>query len=785
MKNIFFSLRMLRRNKLLLYVGIPGLAIGLSVVLLLVSYLKREYSFDQHFTTKDRVVRLYNKAVKGENATYGICLRKAYDEIPSQVAEVEAATQIYNGWIAKIKAVESGEVFQRLRNLYVDKGFLKVFDQKLLAGDKTDALNGKNKIVLTEKTALKVFGTIDCIGKQIRIGGFKKTNFTISGVVENLPSNSHIAYDFLVSMETLPVNKWGGLEFQTYFLFRKNTDVVTASEKVAQANAILMKPWEERVGVTTVSKTVLLKDIHFFNEGGENIVPPANPMQLKIISSIAFLVLLIALVNFMNLYNLHSSNRISEIAMRKSLGASLWSLVYLFFFDTLIMALIALCLALGLTSLLAPYFAKILSAKVLMSELFTPVGIGLVMGLVVLIILVSGIYPLLSLAKMNLALGVKGKTDKINRKNYTTKLALVLQFGITAFLITSVVVLYAQINYMKTIPLGFNPENVEGFYVTSGTIGKKAKSIIKEIEKMPFVESVGSSTHFMGGGCSGQSIQKFGSTEKPMSINEYRVHHGFAKTMQLEFLEGDYFSEENAKDELILNESAAKKLGLKKPFVGQKVIYWNERIIKGVVKDFYYEDNAGKAIEPLVLSYSMRSPNVIYVRTKKAMTPDQKMQIVNVFKQFDDTYVFNGMTISKFYQGKYHREDKMMKIVSWGALLAILLSISGLVALSLLNVNRRTKEIGVRKVMGSSEMQILILLIKQVIVWVLVACIIGFLVNYYVMQEALAHFVNHISISPIYFVISGVVVLTVALLAVGWQSYRAASRNPVEALRYE
>ncbi len=447
MKNILFSFRMLKRNKLLLFVGIPGLAIGLAVVLLLVSYLKREYSFDKHFSTKNRVVRLYNKVIEGENETYGICLRKAYDEIPMQIAEVEAATQIYNGWESKIKLVESGESFQNIRKLYVDNDFLKVFDQKQLTGNKLDALKGKNKIVLTEKTALKVFGTIDCVGKQIYMEDFGNPNFTVSGVVEDLPSNSHIAYDFLVSMETLPLEIFGGLEFQTYFLFRENINVALASEKVCQANDKIMKPFVENVGVRTVSKTVLLKNVHFFNEGGSNIVKAVNPMYLWIISSIAFLVLLIALVNFVNLYSLHSSNRVGEIAMRKSLGASPWSLVHLFFSDTLIMALISLFLASGLAFILAPYFAQMLNAKVLVSELFTPVGITTVLGILALIVFVSGIYPLLSLSKMNLALGVKGKTSNINRKNYATKTALVLQFGITAFLIMGVVILYSQISY--------------------------------------------------------------------------------------------------------------------------------------------------------------------------------------------------------------------------------------------------------------------------------------------------------------------------------------------------
>lgn len=785
MKNILFSLRMLQRNKLLTFVGIPGLAIGLAVVLLLVSYLKREYSFDKHFSTKDRVVRLYNTAVEGESGTYGICLRKAYDEIPAQIGEVESATQIYNGWTDKMTVASSKESYEDLHKLYADEGFFQVFDQKLFVGNKTDALKGKNKMVLTQSTAQKLFGTTDCVGQQIQMEGSKNPNYTVSGVVEDLPENSHLKYDLLVSMETLPLKYFGGLEFMTYFLVKNNADVQTTAKKIAQANDEIMKPWMENVGVKTVSETVLLRDAHFFTKVSYDMTPTVNMKYLWIVGGIVALVLLIAMVNFINLYSLHSGKRIGEIAMRKSLGASYNRLAGLFLSDTSIMAIIAFLLALVITYLSAPFFSTLLNSKIIFSQLFNPFGLLIITGLLLSIILLSGFYPLLSLARMNLSLGVRGKTKNVNRKNYATKIALFLQFGITAFLIAGVVILYAQVHYMKSIPLGFNPNNVEVFYANSRTISQKLSSIKDEVAHLPFVESVATSSHTLGSGYSGQVIAKYGNDEKPIPINEYRVQSGFAKTLQMKLIDGNYFSNDNAENEIILNESAVKKLGLEMPVAGKLVEYFGKRTIRGVVRDFYYAGNAGQTIQPIVLSAYQPLGGTLYVRTKAPITSEQKMQIGNIFNQFDDTYILNSFSLEQKYLAKFKEEDKMMKMVVTGALLAILLSISGLAALSLLNVNRRTKEIGVRKVMGSSERQILTLLVKQVLISILVACIIGFLVNYYVMNIALQNFVNRITISPLYFIISGSVVLFVAVLAVSWQSYRAASRNPVEALRYE
>ncbi len=585
MKDILFSLRKLKRNKLLLYIGIPGLAIGLSVVLLLICYVRREYSFDKHFATKNRVVRLYNVDKSGEYGTFGICLRESYDEVPPKVAEVEAVTQLYNDRAGKLKVTETDETFSEVHTLYADNGFFDVFAQKLICGNAADALKGKNKAVLSENTALRYFGTTDCVDRQLEIESWGSPLYMVSGVVEDLPDNSHFDFELLISMETLPLQQLGGLEFQTYYLIKKNVDVAAVSEKIEKANDEIMKPFIESTGLSTVSETQLLKNVHFFIQSRQEIVPTVTLNYLWLVAGIAFLVLLIALANFINLYALHSNTRINEVSMRKSLGASQVGLARLFLSDTLIMALLSLGLAVFITNLAAPYFSKLLNSKVTVSELFSVEGSLTVAAILVLIVIVSGIYPLLSLSKNNLALGVKGKNQHVKRKSFATQTALLLQFGITAFLLAAVIIFYAQMQYMKSIPLGFNPENLELFTVTSQTLSKKMNSIKEEVRNLHFVESVAASDHQMGGSPSGQNISNYGS-DKPMPINEYRTAPGFAETMQLKLIAGDFFGE-NAKDEIILNEAAVKKLELKDP-AGERVMYkGNPVTVKGVVKDFY------------------------------------------------------------------------------------------------------------------------------------------------------------------------------------------------------
>lgn len=775
---------MLKRNKMLTFVGIPGLALGLTVVLLIVSYLKSELSYDNHFTTKNRVVRLLNTAIEGQTGTYPICLRSSYVEIPSKIAEVEAATQLYRGWDVLISKDEKDDKY-RADLLFADPDFFKVFDQKLLVGNQNTALKGKNKVVLTEKLANKIFGSTNCVGKSINFEFYGGTSYTVSGIVENLPENTHFKYQLLASMETLPVEKWKGLEFFTYFLIKENTDIETASAKIVKANQELMKPWEKNTGIKVVSETELLKNIKY-SKAMFDISHQHNILILWIVSAVALFVLIIALVNFINLYTLHSNTRIGEISMRKSLGATRKNLAHLFFSDTTIMAVIALILAVGFASFIAPYFSDVLYTTFTLSELLNPLGVVIILFLLLLIVVSASSNSLYSLSRHNLALGVKGKTEKVDSKNYVTKIALLVQFSITAFLIAGVLIFYAQIRYIKNTPLGFDLQNVNAISGLSKVIAEKTPSIKEELEKLSFVKDLTSSAHYMGGGTSGQAIKKYGSTDKPIPINEYRVHSNFCNTMKIQFLEGNGFTNDNMQGkDVILNETAVKQLELKNPIGKQVVLFKDPMNVIGVVKDFYYESNAGQRIQPLVLTnYNPRS-NVIYIRTDKKLQSEQKQQIESIFKQFDDTYKLNTYPLERVYNNMFTIENSAMSIIGGGALLTILLSISGLVAMSLISINRRTKEIGVRKVMGSSESQILYLLLKQTFTWVAIASVIGFIVNYIVMQEIMQQFANRINISFVYFLLSGIIVVLISILAVGWQTWRAASRNPVKALRYE
>ena len=782
MKNLQFIFRMFKRNPLLVYVNIPGLAIGLSAVLLLSVYLKHELSFDKHFKTKDQVVRLYNSVTEnGNTEDYGICLRKAYTEIPQQVPEIKSATQIYRGW--EITTEYKKERYPGLQLLFADKDFLDVFGLDLLFGNSSDALQGEGKAIINESTAKKIFNRTDCVGEIITVWD---KPVSISGVIKDLPNTTHFNFDVLVSMETAHPEQWGGLELFSYYRIDDNADIETAGAKIAAANDKIIQPWAEQFDATVRSGVEKLTSLHLNTIVDFDLSAKANLSQIIIVAAIAFFILLIAIINFINLYVMHGEKRIAEIAARKSIGANKLILSKLFFTETGIIGLTAFFLAILISAFVQPFFAQIMQSQINYSDMFSTSGMLIVISILLILIFAAGAYPSYYLSKLDLVNALKGKSLKVKRESTLSRISVVLQFAISVFLITAFSIVLAQTTYLKNVPLGFNPDNIIGITNLDKQITQSATSIENELSQLAFVESVGSSTHNMGSGSSGQGIKKFGAEEKSVGINEYRVNPGFDKTMQLELLDGRYFTNSEAdKKAVILNDAAIKMLGGDINTGSLVDMHGEPLTVIGIVKDFYYVDHPGEPIAPLVLTNYWYNVRNIYIRTYGKISRDQQAQIEQIFKSYSPDFIYGQFDLKDVYANKFIGEERVIKLVSSGAVMAIVISFIGLLALSILNVNRRKKEIGIRKVIGSTELEAVRTLLSETLVLIGIAIIIAFIGSYFTMHRWLETFVDRISLSPLYFVASASFVLLIAFLAVGWQSWKAATRNPVEALRYE
>ncbi len=785
MTRIIKILKNFKRSPMLLFVNLPGLAIGLAAFLLLMIYVVHETSFDRNFPTRSQVYRLYNTIIEDNSTrTYPICSSKAYTEIPAEIPEIEKACQIYRGGRVILSKGEAQFTINSL--MYVDPEFFDLFGLDLLQGEKDQALAGSHQLVLAQSVAQKIFGEKPCLGEVFSIRG---EDYQVTGVIADLPKTTHFQFGALVSMKSLYSGiYYGGLEFFTYYLLAENSNPEVVGQKIAERNNKIISEIFNTENVTIRSGIEPLTALHLQTRADFDLSPKGSISQIILVASLAAFILLIAIINFINLYIFQGEKRLLEIGIRKSYGATPASLRSMFYLETALIILPAFALALLLAQAGISYFSQLMWVNLSFQDIISPSNIAIMFSFLVLLIFLAGSYPAHFLSRLPLIDAVHGGIKSVHRKKWLSVSSVMVQFFISILLIVSLLVLHGQISYMKNIPLGFNPDKVIGISDFNTNIGGKAEAIRQELRKLTFVEQVGSGSHFMGGGVSGQGVYQFGqSEEKSKSINQYRVQAGFCEVMQLQLAAGRFFRDTpEDKSGIILNQTAVKMLGLDDP-VGQSLIMHDEEPLKiiGVVEDFYYNENAGQKIEALCLTADSDQVNVFYLKISGEFTKERREAVVKVFNDFLPDYQFSSFLLSDRFAGKYSVEERFFSMVLSGTLLAILLSFIGMFALSGYNVERRTKEIGIRKVHGSTTLQVVGKLMADILIWVIIAMIPAFLVAFIAMRQVLMNFVNQVSLSPLYFIAGGLIALLIATLAILFKTIGAANQNPVESLRDE
>jgi len=783
MNDLKFVLRILKRNPFMLIINVTGLAVALTTVIFTLTYLRLEFSFDKHFKTSDRVVRLYSRVTDNTSTeVYGISLRQAYTQLPGKVPEIESAVQLYGGWKTSVQTKVNK--IEKIGFFYADPEFFKVFGLSLNTGDDKTALLGKKSAVITNSLAEKLFHTTNCIGKEIESDG---EHVMITGVMDEIPKNSHLSFDLLISISTLNMNWFGGLEFQTYYLLKPNVDSKEAKAKIANANNFLMKDWARGMNAQVRSGVEPLTDLYLHSAASSFIPNHGSTKQMLIVGLIALFVLLTALLSYINLFIIQGEKRITEISTRTLFGATKASTAKLFFLETLIVYIFSACLAFLIIYKSMPFLSALMQSKVDLSDLFSSGGIiSCVILLTVLLAITAG-YPVLYLSRMKYALGLRGKISSSGNNNWLSAASVFIQFTVASFFISCVVIILSQLSFMHDVPLGFDKNNVTTVSNCSMPISRKYESLKTELLKLPFVSAVCGGEHFMGGGCSGQYIRTLTDGENNnKAINEYREKPGFGELMQFKLIDGRFFRQSMADSQaVVLNESAVKYLGIQLK-AGQTILYNDKRVeIIGIVKDFYYMTNPGEPIAPLVIANCFWGTPNIYIRSNYPLTGIQLMQIKSVFNRFDDNFIFNHQLLADIFDGMYKKENRLADMVFIGGAEVVFISLISLLALSVLKISRRTKEIGIRKVNGSSVSQVISVLFRDIMIIVAVAIFIASAGAYIVMNRWLTDYVQRIRLHPGYFIISALFVFAIAIIAITWQAWKAANQNPVEALKYE
>lgn len=786
LKQIF---RNIIRNKLNAIVTITGLAVGMSFTILLFIYTMYELSYDRFNSKADRICRVNTIYYEDGVTIYPICIGLKDDKLKHQVPEIEEQLQVYdNSWSGLVDMTVDNIRYKNVKLIYSDPNIHKVFDLRYIIGNPDKALVNPNFIVLQKSTALRIWGSIDVIGKTVKTNQSERI-FTISGIIEDFPANSHLKFDAIAPMNSTPYNIYNsGLELNTYILFRKNTDFQISENKVITGYIQFLNQHNKERGFNAKTGCSLqkLKDIHlksdFQSDKGYNIAYK----KVFIYLSLALLVLAIAIINFINLLTAQYESKTKEIGVQRAIGASRTLIIRHFLLKSIVFSFIALVIALIIVEFLIPEFSQILNLDLADSYRRSKYLILLLPFLAIVVGLLTGIYPALFISRVTPNTAIKGEVAMKNGVNWFSKMLVIFQFTIAIVLIISLIVMNSQLSFMKNADLGFKSENVLAITDLNGKVSESYSAIAQELRKIPEIMTFGASMHFFGTIASGQEIGIL--SEKPIKdflINEYRVFPGFFETLGFTMVKGRTFDKNIQFDRMavILNETAVKMLGLSNP-LNAKVDFYKGLHVIGVVKDFHYYSFEDR-IEPMMFTYYNDRVKNIMIKVNGKDVQKTLKKVESIIGKFDQGYVLDYVVLNDSLRNRYQAHKKTETLSTYATFLSLVLALLGLYALSMFMVRKRTKEIGIRKVNGASKYQIIRILLYAYVKQVIIAFVIATPVAYLVLSNWLSNFAYRIELTPIPFLISGSLALVVALLTVFWQSWIVASKNPVESLHYE
>jgi len=783
LKNYFkIAFRNIIRHKVFSFINIAGLAVGLAVCFLILLWVQDELKFDKFHEKYDRIHRiLVDINTNGDEFVVGVTPAALAPNIIDEVPEFEEICRFKNWGAFQIRTNEE-EGFIGLNSGIADPSVFDIFSFPLLAGDPETALIEAHSLVLTIDAAEKLFSDEDPLGKTVEVKN--RGDFTITGLIDNV-DHSHFDFDFLTPFhlikedgENIDDPGQGSFNFTTYVLLKEGADPVAVDAKIEKYY------WEE--GEENQPKLFLqsLEETYLFSKVAYDFTIRGDVKTIYIFSFIALLVLLIACINFMNLSTAKSAIRAREIGIRKVSGSSRSKIMAQFFMESITYAILGMAIALLLTELLLPVFNDI-SNKEITLDFFQSINTVLMLvGITIVTGFLSGIYPALMLSSFK-PVNVLKSTIKSGKAVSAFRTILVIsQFSLSIILLVSALTVRKQLKFIYNKDLGYNKDHLVHLYL-SPTLNEKYEVVKESLLQMPDVTSVTNMNVLPVYECPGSGVDYWeGKTsDESLSLHMINVEYDFLKTFEIELLEGRDFSANSAESNgIILNEEAIRRMEMDDP-IGKHVYDENTEII-GVIKDFNYNTVRGE-IEPLALIPDTSQARYLMVRLN-SVNPVQTLEKMDALaKSIDPDIDWKFRFFDDTLQNLYRAEQDAGKLITYFTILAIFISCLGLFGLAGYITERRTKEIGIRKVMGASVSGITFLLTKEFCKWVLISIVVAWPVAYYLMEKWLQNFAYKTEIGISTFLISGCFALFIAIITVSFQTIKTAISNPVDALKYE
>jgi putative ABC transport system permease protein len=774
-KNYFkIAIRSFFRHKAYTFINAAGLAIGIACCILIMLWVQDELSYDRfHENADDLYVATFSNGSKVTPTALAPYLKEEYPEV--------VQTSRYSGLGKDLLKFKDKKIYQE-GGVMVDPGFLKMFTIPFLTGDPEAALEDPESIILSEEVAKKLFGTSDPIGQTLTYN--ISIDMKVTGVFEDYPANSHMSFKYILpNALALKYNKnfntWEVNNIRTYVQLRKNTAVQSIDAKISNV-VEKHRPQDKRaLSLQPITRVHL----NPFNDTGGTI------LYVYLFSALAFFILLIACINFINLTTARSSNRAKEVGIRKTVGAFRIHLIRQFFIESFMLTLIASGLAMGLVLLFLPMFNN-LTGKNFTWELIIQQAIVIgILGIVFLTVVLSGSYPSFVLSRFQPVKVLKGNRLTGTKGSIFRKVLVVLQFSLSVFLILGTLMIFRQVHYLRKHDVGYNRENIVYFGI--GTRFRDNFETIKtELLSNPNILNAtltDIAPYRWQTNAGYGDVHWQGKTDQQVKMVMMIVDYDYLDTFGLKMAQGRFFSKEystDASDAYVVNQAAVRAMEMDDP-IGKELRVWDlkKRII-GVVQDYNFESLHNEII-PMVMRIDPQAYYQACVRISPHGIPDTLAFLENKWKKIYPKYPFEYHFLDETIENHYRSEQAVGKIVSVFTALALFISCLGIFGLSSYTAEQRTKEIGIRKVLGATVPSIIKHISKEFFLLVVIANVIIWPLAHFFINRWLQTFAYRIGIDWWTFVLTGTAVLVVSLSTVSWQIIRAATANPVDSLRYE
>jgi len=786
--NIKYTFRNFRKQKLFTFVNLAGLTLGIISSTLILTYISYELSFDRFHKNSDRILRVYSTATMGgANEAWIQTPAPLASFLQNKFSDVNKTVRIAR--IPKGLLSAGDKNFFEEKMIMADSSIFDVFTFPLIIGNRNDVLAQPNSVVLTESFAEKYFGKNNPIGKTIRYN--RKTDLTVTGIMKNIPENSHLQFDMVVSMSAAKTFFWGDfLENRmntvvfVYLLTNPGTDFDRFEKAVSESTREYSGG---DFGDNQLYHVQTLRSIHLHSDMGGEFGTNGDIKNVYILATIAFLILVIACINYINLSFSIIIRRSTELGIRKIMGARKKQLIFLYLQDAFILAGIAVIVSVVIVPDLLPWFGGLVGVN--LAEYIKIKN--LIPGIVLLFLIISLITGLSSgwiSTRIN-PMDALRKTLIHRKKNIGTQGLLVLfQFGVSIALISSTLIVYRQMRFIRSLNLGFSKEQLMIIPLDDKKILSKIIPFKHDLIMNSNILSASAVSDLPGAMIWVTSIDYDGSNKQNTTMSFLEIDKDFIKTFGVHLREG-YLPGDTTTPysgtQYLLNESAVKKLGWNKP-LGKRFSCYNgkEGFVTGIIGDFHFK-TLHKEIEPLFLYIREEEPKYLAVKLNTHDITGSVAFIKHQWNNIAPDSPFEYFFYDSYYDHLYKKEALFGKIIFIFSMIAILIACMGLFGLAAFFSERRTKEIGIRKVNGAVVAEILKMLNSEFIKWVVMSFIISTPVSWYAMHKWLQTFAYKTELSWWIFILAGISALAIALLTVSWQSWRAATRNPVEALRYE